>query len=92
MLSTSDVEAVVNRITYRDFIITVEEHSSSPCIRVRDPRAPRFGRCWLIMPQHDASDVVRTTFAAISLVEEHERREFFLVDGEMVWDPHRPVL
>ncbi len=38
----------------------------------------------------DASegDIVRAVFGAISAYEEHERREFFTVDGRAVFGPH----
>ena len=60
-------------------------------IQVKAPNSPVWGRIWLIMKHHDESDVVRTAFQAISAVEEHERREHFTFDGQVVWNPHAQI-
>lgn len=92
MLSRQEIEDVVSRISYRDWEVGVVDDGPNLYIQTKDPKSPVFGRMWLIEPRHDQSDVVRTIFAAISLIEEHERREFFLLDGVPVWNPHDPVV
>lgn len=91
MLTPDEVVDVVGRIEYRNWKFDVIVEGDRSFIQTQDPQAPNKGRMWLIEDRHDASDVVRTAYAAISAVEEHERREFFKFDGALVWDPHSPV-
>ena len=44
---------------------------------------------WVYLPEVDnAEQLVRKVFGMTLRLEEHETREFFLVDGARVFDPH----
>ena len=49
---------------------------------------PMLGRRWLIEPGATEAEVVRTLLKAALTWEEHELRERFRLDGQLLFDPH----
>lgn len=92
MLDEATIRATVERVSYRDWVIEVRKIGERFALQTKSPESPVYGRLWLIEDRHDESDIVRACFAAITMVEEHERREFFMVDDNPVWFPHDPVI
>lgn len=101
MLTAAQTRGVIERLDYPGWMMRVVPVGGGHGIQVRPPHAkscprpgcvPVWGRIWPVMEHHVESDVVRTVFLAIGVVEEHERREHFALDGKMVWDPHAEIL
>lgn len=95
MLTKETVEALIGRITYRDwrFIIHAYDASFSLQIVFTDPDTgfPQSSRRWTLPWHACASEVVHTALLAVLTAEEHEARERFLLDGRAVFGPHHSI-
>lgn len=103
---TGDVEEVLSRISGAPSCLSLgwEHEVSSNCgegwlIRTSFLRPDTvtgeisrgYGRWWHVPFGVKASGVVKTVYAAMKLILEHELMESFLYDGVRIFDPHRTV-
>lgn len=86
------IQVTLDRITYKPgWTFRVVDWAVESGIQVNDGHGG-WGRIWMITPGMTRSDIVRTVFLAIQVYEEHERREAFRVDDEVIYDPHEELV
>lgn len=90
------VDALLDRIAFRDWrfrltekddILFLQVAFTAPDVRTGEPSEQR-GRKWYLSTHMTDSEIVQTVYAAISMAEEHERREDFWLDGKRIFGPH----
>lgn len=88
----------VARIEYKDwrFVVDVEPSTGAPYLQIvfEDPtQEPKTQYCrkWLLYRTMNASEAVRTAWAAVVQAEEHEARERFRYRGRRIMGPHFDV-
>lgn len=95
MLTKETVEALIGRITYRDWHIVVRAYPNHFDLQVvfadPDTGMTQTGRRWTLPWHACASEVVHTALLAVLTAEEHEARERFLLDGRAVFGPHHSI-
>lgn len=95
MLTKESVEALIERITYRDwrFIVHAYDASFSLQIVFTDPETgfPQSSRRWSLPWHACASEVLHTALLAVLTAEEHEARERFKFEGAAVFNPHHSI-
>lgn len=102
MLTTEQIRAEMARVSYRPgWQMTVEEYGfEDPWVRivcdVPDAYQPgaiiTLGIESPLPPMVDATALHRWMVWRLARIEEHEAREFYRVDGSIVFDPHRRVM
>jgi hypothetical protein len=98
-MNRSELQAIIGdiKLPYNIFV-KVEGEQPYLAIRVacaddvcnvtKQPGYYWEGRRWLIEPEFDESQVVRTIFSAFILAMEHELREKFVYKGTLPFGPH----
>jgi hypothetical protein len=99
MLSTDAINAELARVTYKPrwSFRAYDDQWEGQKIRILadvpdayDPdRTITLGVDSFLPPLNDEWDVRRWLFWRISRIENHEAREFFRLDGQILWDPHK---
>lgn len=80
----------VERIEYKDWEFRVDLNGSgAPCLQI--VFEGQYCRQWLLYPTMNASEAVRTAWAAVLQAEEHEARERFRYRGRRIMGPHFDV-
>lgn len=95
-LTQENIESVVRDIVYKDWAVRIKPLGDGYFIQIifiaNDCKTglpeQQKGRKWYVSPYSTKSEVVQTVFAAIGMVEEHERRENFFYKGEAIFGPH----
>lgn len=95
------IQDIINRINYKDWIISFISKNDSRYIKVYIPHPDGpyhptseneqgywSGRKWHVSPFMTDSEIILTCFKAITTAEEHETREAFLFDNIPVLGPH----
>lgn len=93
------IKALVKRVKYRDdytFIVGLTEGMKYPYVQISHMRPDsvtgkmgngKGGKAYISQYATD-SEIFQTLFGLAKAYEEHEVREFFLVDGARVFGPH----
>lgn len=99
MLSTDAINAELARLTYKHGWVfkAYDDQWEGKKIRIEaevpdayDPdRTITLGIDSFLPPLCDEWDVRRWLIWRILRIENHEAREFFRLDGQVLWDPHR---
>ena len=97
------LQALVERVTYREgyeFYIGVTKGMKYPFLQIRHWRPDAFdpscmgwghgGKAYITQWATD-SEIIQTMLGLAKSYEEHEVREFFLVDGKRPYGPHIDV-
>ena len=96
MQNGQTIVEILNEISYLDWEFRVDEMGNGYFIQVLF-NAPDIhtgtieqqrGRKWYVSPYSSDSEIVQTVFLAIMVAEEHERRENFRFNNEMIFGPH----
>jgi len=90
------INDVLAKVRYKDLCFVSERVSGGYLIyaqafapeRETQTIVPMSGRKWFIAEHTQREDIVRTVFKAVLTWEEHEAREFFLYDGQRLFNPH----
>lgn len=92
-MNRSELDAIINDITYKDWSIYVDEKNTNWYLYVAflaDGDIQK-GRKWYVSPHSTRSEVVQTALLAILTAEEHEARETFRYKGAKIFGPHIDV-
>lgn len=101
-MNIETAQALVDRIQYKDWTLRLApfeeggEHfylqvRSADVCNVSGDKIEWGGRKWHISRFMTDGEVVLTALKAVLTAEEHEAREKFLFDGEMIFHPHPNV-
>lgn len=51
----------------------------------------QHARWWYVEPHMTRDDIIKTAWLALTVSDEHRRREGFQVDGVRIFNPHNPL-
>lgn len=94
MLTKQSVEALIERITYRDWRFIVHAYDASFSLQIvftDETGVTQASRRWSLPWHACASEVLHTAMLAVITAEEHEARERFMLDGRAVFGPHHSI-
>lgn len=101
MLNPADVNDVISRLQYKDWGIDwlwSADGGYNVSIRFKrvdsitgEPGESMQMRKWYVENWRDKEYLVHTVFKAIMSAEQHECQEFFKLDGQAVFSPHRKI-
>jgi hypothetical protein len=95
----ADLRAIVDRVSFRDWLFYVFADGDRPYIQVAFDEqcidtgriVEQRGRKWMLSPHMTDSEVVQTAFAAVLMALEHEAREVFQYRERNIYAPHFDV-
>jgi len=83
-MTRQQIEAVIAKVTYKDWRLVVDPEFTKFRVKFRAPCVND--------PGPDAEDaLIKTIWLAIEVAEKHEMMENFRVDGVAVFNPHTSV-
>lgn len=96
-MTDNDIIEVLDNIRYKNWVCSFNGFRRTlwwswcaPCA-VTGEHKLQTSRQWFVESPTRES-VLRTAFSAVKMAELHEAAEFFLYNGDRVFDPHKAVL
>lgn len=87
--------AAIKSCSYLDWYCRLSDSWLQVCFTAPDSKTGEMteqrGRKWRLSPHMTRGEIVQTLFLAISVAEEHERRENFQYRGERIFGPHHDL-
>jgi len=99
LISLEMLKKIVSKIKYKDWTFHLDKMEKGFYVQVRfneaDIRSGKIelqhGRKWYISPFVTEDEIVRTCFLAVLTASEHEIREQFSFENNLVFGPHIAV-
>lgn len=91
-----EIKTIISRIKYKEWFIDVKDSEGRAYLQVSfvapdiatGEREVQKGRKWWLSPHMTETEIVTTAFKAVVAAEEHEVRENFRYDDQLIYNPH----